>query len=122
MEAIKSQGPLPFSAAVRVNRFVFVSGQASVGPDGRIVVDTFEGEMRRSMANLAAVLSESGLGLDDVAQVRAYVGRREDLDEYNSLYREYFTEPYPARTTLTECLGTLKFEIEVVAFDRAAIG
>lgn len=46
-----------------------------------------------------------------------YLGRQEDLAEYNRIYREYFNEPYPARSTLMGCLGTLlKFEVDVVAW------
>lgn len=112
---------LPFSPGLRVNGFVFVSGQASVDGKGAIVVDTFEGEFRRSMENVRKVLAGAGLGLEDVVQVRSYVGRQEDLKEYNQLYREYFTAPFPARTTLIGCMGTLlKFEIDVVAVDRVA--
>jgi 2-iminobutanoate/2-iminopropanoate deaminase len=108
---------LPFSPFVRAGAFVFVSGQASVDGIGKIVDDTFEGEMRRSMENVRAVLAGAGLTLADVCQVRSYVSRQEDLAEYNRIYREYFSAPYPARTTLIGCLGTLlKFEIDVTAY------
>lgn len=110
---------LPFSPAVRVGDLVFVSGQASVDDSGRIVVDDFEGEMRRSIENVKKVLAGAGLTLRDVVQTRNYIGRQSDLARYNEIYREYFTEPYPARMTLMECLGDLlKYEIEVVAAVR----
>jgi 2-iminobutanoate/2-iminopropanoate deaminase len=108
---------LPYSPAVQAGPFVFVSGQASVDPSGEIVHDTFEGEMRRTMENLRGILSAAGLGLKDVVNVRAYVADQKDLGEYNRLYREYFREPFPSRTTLVNCLGTVvKFEIDVVAY------
>ena len=107
---------LPFSSAVRAGGFVFVSGQASVDASGAIVNDTFEGEFRRSIANLRAVLQGAGLDLKDVVQVRSYVDNPADLPLYNSLYREYFAEPFPARTTLIGCLGgVLKYEVDAVA-------
>jgi 2-iminobutanoate/2-iminopropanoate deaminase len=110
---------LPFSPALRAGPFVFVSGQASVDAAGKIINDTFEGEMRRSMENLRAVLAGAGLSLRDVVQVRSYVGRQEDLAEYNRIYRDYFDDPFPARTTLIGCLGTLlKFEIDAQALVR----
>lgn len=109
--------PLPFSTCVKAGGFVFVSGQASVDSAGKIVPDTFEDEMRRSMANVAAILESARLTLKDVVQVRSYVGRQEDLAEYNRIYREYFSEPFPARTTIIGVLGTLlKFEIDVTAY------
>lgn len=110
-------GPLPFSQAVTAGGFVFVSGQASVDAAGKIVPDTFEGEMRRSMENVRAVLAAAGLDFSHVVQVKGYVNAPTDLPEYNRVYRDYFTEPYPARSTIVNCLGTaLKFEIDVIAF------
>lgn len=108
---------LPFSPAIRAGGFVFVSGQASVDDGGKIVVDTFEGEFRRSMENARRILAAAGLTLADVVQVRSYVDNPADLPEYNRLYREYFAEPFPARTTIVNCLGgALKFEIDMTAF------
>lgn len=84
---------------------------------GQIISDTFEGEMRRSMGHVIRILANEGLTLADVVQARAYVARQEDIAEYNRLYREFFPEPYPARTTIVSCLGTmLKFEIDVTAY------
>ena len=108
---------LPFSPAVKAGGFVFVSGQASVDSTGKIVTDTFEGEMRRSMENVRVILAAAGLDFSHVVQVKSYVGIPEYLAEYNTIYRDYFKEPYPARSTIVNCLGTaLKYEIDVVAF------
>lgn len=107
--------PLPFSLATKVGNLIFVSGQASVDKSGKIVSGTFEEEFRRSMENLRHILEAAGSGLDRVVQVRSYVRDAENLALYNQLYREYFSEPYPARTTLTGCLASLQFEIECVA-------
>lgn len=107
---------LPYSPAVRAGNFLFVSGQASVD-DGEIVHDTFEREMRRTMENVRAILKAAGLGFEHVVSVKSYLAKQKDLKRYNELYREYFTEPYPARTTLVNCLGTVvKFEIDVIAY------
>lgn len=110
------QSHLPFSPAIQSGDYVFVSGQASVDEEGKIVVGTFDEECRRSFDNLKVILEAAGLGFDDVVQVRNYVGKQEYLSEFNRIYKEYFNEPYPARTTLIGCLGTmLKFEVDVVA-------
>jgi len=108
--------PLPFSLATQVGNLVFVSGQASVDKAGAIVSGTFEEEFRRTMENLGAILKAAGSSFSQVVQVRSYVRDSANLGQYNALYREYFTEPFPARTTLTNCLPpTLHFEIEVIA-------
>ena len=107
---------LPFSPAVVVGDLIFVSGQASVDASGKIVSDTFEGEFRRSLENVRAVLQAAGSDLAHVVQTRNYVRDAVDVPRFNELYREYFSAPFPARTTITNCLPpSLRFEIEAVA-------
>lgn len=108
---------LPFSPAVKAGEFVFVSGQASVDENGKLVPDTFEGEVRRSFENVKRILAAAGLTLSDVVQVRSYVRDPADLPEYNRIYRDYFTPPFPARSTITNCLPeSMRFEVDVVAY------
>jgi len=107
---------LPYSPVVVVGDLVLVSGQASVDSTGKIVSDTFEGEFKRSIANLKKVLEAAGCDLSNVVQTRNYVRDPADLPRYNELYRETFPEPFPTRTTITNCLPpTLRYEIEAVA-------
>jgi 2-iminobutanoate/2-iminopropanoate deaminase len=109
--------PLPYSSATKANGFIFVSGQASV-ENGELINDAFENQFRRTMKNIQDILAASGATLKDVCQVRSYLQRKEDVALYNQLYREYFKEPYPARTTITNCLSDkLAFEMDVVAVD-----
>lgn len=119
------QGPsvpkskLPFSPAIQAGDFVFVSGQASVDKNGNIVQGTFEEECRRSFENVREILAAAGLTFSDVVQVRNYVGSQENLSSFNQIYREYFSEPFPARTTIMGCLGDLlKFEVDVIAYAK----
>lgn len=106
---------LPFSPAVRAGDLVFVSGQASVDDTGAYVEDTFGGEMERSFSNVLRILKAAGGDMDDVVQVRAYLGDMTYRDDYNRLYFDYFSKPLPARTTLSGGLGILKFEVDVIA-------
>ena|SRR5690348_13870706 len=108
---------LPFSPAVRAGNFIFLSGLASVDENGRIIHDTFENEARRTYQNIAKVLSAAGADFSNVVQVRCYLSDKKDWDAHNSIYREFFSEPYPARTTLYGCLGdTAKYEVDLVAY------
>ncbi|MEZ5344946.1 MAG: RidA family protein [Pyrinomonadaceae bacterium] len=111
---------LPFSHATRFGDLVFVSGQASVDLDtGEIIGGSFAEEMDRSIENLSIVLENAGALWEDIVKVGCYVRRDEDLSEYNKLYREYFSAPFPARTTITKCLPeSLLFEIDCIAAIR----
>ena len=118
-----NQVQLPYSPCVVVGQMVFVSGQASVDKDGNIVPGTFEEEFRRSLKNLQTVLQVAGCELKDVIQTRNYVRDEADLELYNKLYREYFSDPRPARTTITNCLPqTIRYELECIAVLPAGAG
>ncbi|OJW25277.1 MAG: reactive intermediate/imine deaminase [Planctomycetales bacterium 71-10] len=113
--------PLPFSPGVRAGGFVFVSGMASADEDGKLVPDTFENEARRTYENLGRVLAAAGLDFSRVVQVRCYLSSKNDWDAHNRIYREYFSEPFPARTTLIGCLGDLvKYEVDAIAYAGAS--
>jgi 2-iminobutanoate/2-iminopropanoate deaminase len=109
---------LPFSPGIIAGDFMYVSGQASVDAGtGAIVSDSFEGEMRRSIANLKAILEAGGLNLDHVINVKSDVSAEADLALYNKIYPEYFSAPTPTRSTIVGVLGTkLKFELDCVAY------
>lgn len=108
---------LPFSPAIRAGDFVFVSGMASADENGKIIHDTFENEARRTYENLRRVLTAAGLDFSRVVQARCYLAKQEYWDEHNRIYREYFREPFPARTTLIGCLGDLaKYEVDLIAY------
>jgi 2-iminobutanoate/2-iminopropanoate deaminase len=107
---------LPFSPAVRYGDLIFVSGQASVDKTGQIISGTFEEEFRRSLENLEQILHDAGSDLAHVIQTRNYVRDPDNSALYQELYKEYFHPPYPARTTITNCLPSrLHYEIECVA-------
>ncbi len=82
---------LPFSPAIRVGDLIFISGQASVDATGKIIPDTFEGEMRRSIDNLKKAVEGAGSDLRHVVQTRNYVRDPANIARYNELYREYFS-------------------------------
>lgn len=110
---------LPFSPATKVGNLIFVSGQASVDGTGKIISDTLEGEMRRSIENLEKVLKTAGSDLQHVVQTRNYVRDEKDLPEFNRLYPDFFSAPYPARTTISNCLTpALRYEIDCIAVVR----
>lgn len=115
-EGARSQ--LPFSPAIEAGGFVYVSGQASVdAKTGAIIQDSFAGEMKRSFENLRAILKAADCDFSQVINIRAYVNNQSDLAEYNEVYKEYFSAPFPTRTTTIGGLGTLlKFEVDCVAF------
>jgi len=89
----------PYSASVRIGSMVAAAGQCGYLPD-RSLVEGVTAQTRLAMQNLRDALQASGAGLDDVISVDAFLTATDDFAEFNAVYAEFFTEPYPARTTI----------------------
>ncbi len=71
------------------NRWVQLSGQVGVGPDGS-VADSFEGQCGQAFENIRACLAEAGMAPDDVTMLRIFLTRREDLNTLRAVRRAFF--------------------------------
>ena len=89
----------PYSPAVRIGAVVAGSGQVGITPDG-VILDGVSAQTRQAFSNLLAHLAAAGAGADDVISVRVFLTQVEHFAEMSEVYREYFTEPYPARSTI----------------------
>ena len=109
---------LPFSPARRAGNLIFLSGQIPMKPDGTLEQGSTADQTRQTMENLRKVLADHGCSFDDVVQVTVYLKSMDDYAEMNSMYRTFFSGPFPAR----ECVGGLEIafgsdlEISAVAF------
>ena len=108
----------PYSQAVQVGNLVYTSGQISVDSEtGMIVEGGVKEQTRQSLTNVKAILQEIGLTMSDVVKTTVFMADMGDFADMNSVYSEFFTEPYPARSAVavkTLPKGAL-VEIEVVA-------
>ena len=108
---------LPLSPAIQAGDYVFLSAQFSADEQGNIVDDTIAGETNRTFANVRRLLRDAGLDLSDIVQVRCYLAERGDVAEFNRVYAEIFSAPFPVRTTLAGCLPCDgKIAVDVVAY------
>ena len=106
----------PYSPVVVSGDHVHTAGQVAFDATGAVVGDGMEAQTRQALTNVSQCLAAAGCGLEDVVKVHAYLSDLGDFDEYNTVYREFFTEPYPARTTVQAGLPPgLLVEIEAVA-------
>ena len=106
---------LAYSPAIRFGDLIFVSGQASTDDRGAHVPSTFADEFALTITNLSRILEVAGSSLDHVLHSRVYLGKEEFRKEFNELYSQFFSVPYPARTAVAGGIGNLKIEIDVVA-------
>ena len=107
----------PYSQAIEAAGTVYVSGQLPINPaDGTMPAD-ITAQTRQSLANVEAILRQAGLTMDNVVKTNVYLADMADFGAMNSVYQEFFSAPYPARSAVA--VRTLPknalVEIEVIA-------
>jgi 2-iminobutanoate/2-iminopropanoate deaminase len=121
LRAIRTDSaPVPagaYSQGIVAGDFVYTAGQGPIDPKtGAVVGDDVAAQTRRTLENVAAILAAEGLGLEHVVKVTVHLQElRRDFAAYDAVYRGYFTEPYPVRTTVGSDLLDILVEIDVVA-------
>ena len=108
----------PYSQAIQVGNLVYTSGQIPIDPaTGMIVTGGIKEQTLQSLTNVKAILEEVGLTMSNVLKTTVFMADMGDFADMNSVYAEFFTEPYPARSAVavkTLPKGAL-VEIEVIA-------
>jgi len=107
----------PYSQAVRAGATVYLSGQVGLDPaTGHLVEGGLSAQAHRAFRNLAAVAEAAGGSLEDVVKLTLFLTDVSLFSTVNDIMREYFKEPFPARSTVG--VGSLPrnalFEVEAV--------
>jgi 2-iminobutanoate/2-iminopropanoate deaminase len=107
----------PYSPAVGAGDLVFVSGQIPLDSEGKIEGYTPKDQARKALENMCATLSAAGLTMDDVVKTTIFLHDMDDFGAVNEIYAEFFTEPYPARSTVqvARLPKDVRVEIEAIA-------
>jgi len=106
----------PYSPVVVSGDLVYTAGQVAHDAEGSLVSGGIEEQTRQTLENVRACVEAAGCTLDDVIKVSAFLADLADFEGYNAVYREFFAEPYPARTSVQAGLPPgILVEIEAVA-------
>lgn len=110
-------GQFPYTPAIVVGDQVYISGQGPIDPDtGKIKGDTVQEQVELTLLNVQRVLACGGATMDDVVKITAYLSDIKNFDKYNAIYKKYFKEPRPARTTVEARLwGGILVEVDAIA-------
>jgi reactive intermediate/imine deaminase len=91
----------PYSQAVRVGNTVYMAGQIPLDPvTMQMVEGDFEKEAARVFENIKAVITASGGTFANVVKVTIFLTDFANFAKVNELMAKYFSEPYPARSTV----------------------
>ncbi len=106
----------PYSQGIEANGFLFTAGFGPQDPaHGNAIADSVADQTRQVLRNVQVVLAERGLTLDDCVKTTVHLADLADFAEFNTAYQEFFTVPYPVRTTVGSQLNGILVEIDVVA-------
>ena len=102
MKTIKtSEAPAavgPYSQAIEVNGFVYLSGQLPINPRTGEFPEGIKAQVQQSLENVRAILAEAGLTMKDVVKSTILLADISDFSAMNEVYATFFSEPYPARS------------------------
>jgi 2-iminobutanoate/2-iminopropanoate deaminase len=114
-----AEGPRPlgvYSQAIVCDGFVFVAGQGPINPaTNEMELGDIRSETRRVLRNIDAILHASGSSLQDAVRMGVFLADLADFPAMNEVFREFFPENPPARTTVGCTLPRIKVEIDCIA-------
>jgi 2-iminobutanoate/2-iminopropanoate deaminase len=93
----------PYSQAIKVtaSQMLFCSGQLPLDPaSGQLATGSYTEQTKLVMDNLKAIIEASGFTMADVVKTTIYLTNLSAFSEVNSIYQSYFSEDFPARTTV----------------------
>ena len=112
----------PYSPAVRAGEWVCLSGQGGFDAASGTIVEGVEAQTRQTLANVAAILSDCGLSLADVAKTTVFLADMDDFVAMNGVYAEAFGDHKPARTTIQAARLPLDLRVEIEVWAHAGPG
>ena len=103
-----------YSQAIKAGDFLFLSGQGPFDARGNRVGETVADQVHQTLTNLDQVARAAGATLQDAVHVTAYLSSLEVFDEYDAVYRGFFTEPFPSRSTIQSDLIGMDVEMDAI--------
>lgn len=106
-----------YSQAIISNNMVYVCGQVPFNPKtNKVECEGIEGQTRQALDNLKSTLESAGTSLDKVVKVNIFLSNLiDDFQKFTEVYKSYFKEPFPARTTVGCTLNGFLLEIDAIA-------
>lgn len=108
----------PYSPGLKVGNLLFLSGSIPLDPaTGQVVAGDITAQATRVMENIKALLDAAGADFSKVVRTTVYMVDLAEFAAMNEIYAKYFTQPYPARSTVqvARLPRDVRVEIDVIA-------
>jgi len=108
-------GTAPLSQATKLGNLVFVAGNTGRHPTNGEVGNGIKEQTKYALERISLILDAAGSSMDNVLTNTCYVSNRDDLQGFNEVYAEFFTNDWPARTTVVVNFGDPNNLVEVTS-------
>jgi 2-iminobutanoate/2-iminopropanoate deaminase len=105
----------PYSTYTQVGNLIFVAGQVAMEPQTQKTPKSFAEQLHLILKNLKTILESAGSSLDNILKTTVFLKDLSNYGEYNEIYRQYFKNGFPARSTVIADLVHEDFLIEIEA-------
>lgn len=112
----------PYSQGIKAGDFIFLSGQIPINPaTGNIIQGNVEEQTEQVLKNLREILASSGLTLSDIVKTTLYLKDLSDFEKVNNVYKRFFEEIPPARSTVevSRLPKDVQIEIDAIAYTKS---
>jgi 2-iminobutanoate/2-iminopropanoate deaminase len=108
----------PYSQAVKIDRFLYVSGQIALDHEGNLHTADIETEAHQVMKNLGRILKQADMSYSNIVKTTIFLKDMNDFQKVNQIYGSYFEGNYPARETVevSRLPKDVSLEISIVAY------
>ncbi len=105
-----------YSQAIKCGDTIYLAGQIPLNPTTQqLVADDLKAQITQVFANISAVTKAAGGTINDIVKLNIYLTDLKEFNVVNEVMAEFFTEPYPARTTIGISALPMGAKVEVEA-------
>ena len=105
----------PYSTYTQAGNLIFVAGQVAMDPQTQETPVSFAAQLHLILKNLKTSLESAGSALENILKTTVFLKDLSNYEEYNEIYRQYFKNGLPARSTVVADLVREDFLIEIEA-------
>jgi len=108
----------PYSPGLLSGDTLYISGLQGTEPRTHALPKDFNREVTNCLDNVGRVLKDGGMTYSDVASVQIFLDDMSQFSTVNAIYKRYFKDPLPSRTTVQVAKLSLGAHIEIAAIAR----
>lgn len=108
----------PYSQAIEINGMVYTSGVIPVDPATGEIAEGVEAQASQAFQNLSNLVEAAGSRVENIVKTIVFIKEMNDFGKINEIYKNYFKEPFPARSCVevARLPKDVLLEVEAVAY------